>query len=81
MTTIFDRRFFLWAALAGALLAMPMAAQATDGASDKLGKGPKIGAAIPHSLAATDQNGKAQDFASLKGERGLVLLFARSLGW
>ncbi|MGD8808996.1 MAG: hypothetical protein PVG24_05290 [Gammaproteobacteria bacterium] len=78
---MFNRRVLLRVALAGALLTVPMAAQATDGASDKLGKGPEIGAPIPHSLAATDQNGKAQDFASLKGERGLVLLFARSLGW
>jgi hypothetical protein len=36
---------------------------------------------IPQPLAARDQNGKAQDFASLTGARGLVLLFARSLNW
>ena len=81
MKIIFDRRVMLRAALAGALLAMPMAAQAAGGADDKLDKGPKIATAIPHSLAASDQNGTGRDFASLKGERGLVLLFARSHGW
>lgn len=71
----------LRAALVGAFLAMPLAAQAAGSDYDKLDKGPKIGTAIPHSLATADQNGKMQDFASLKGERGLVLLFSRSLDW
>ena len=45
------------------------------------GRGPEVGSEIPHSLAAVDQNGRQQDFQSLKGKRGLLLLFSRSLDW
>lgn len=48
---------------------------------DGLDLGPKIGAKIPHNLAAQDQNGKQQNFHSLKGKKGLVLLFSRSVSW
>ena len=44
-------------------------------------RGPEVGSEIPHSLAALDQNGRRQDFQSLKGKRGLLLLFSRSLDW
>jgi hypothetical protein len=69
------------AAFVVALLSLPFSAHAAGSAFDKLDKGPKVGTAIPHSLAAEDQNGRAQDFASLKGTRGLILLFSRSLNW
>ena len=42
--------------------------------------GPGIGARIP-SFAAPDQNGQNQTFASLKGPKGLVLMFVRSADW
>lgn len=61
-------------------LVMPVAAQA-DSPYDKLDKGPKVGAAIPQPFEAQDQNGTTQNFASLSGKRGLVLLFSRSLSW
>lgn len=63
------------------ILMLPMAAKAADGAYYKRDAGPSIGATIPHTLKASDQNGKPQDFAALKGNRGLILLFSRSLGW
>jgi hypothetical protein len=72
---------FMQAAFLGALLAMPLAAQAAGSDYDKLDKGPKIGAAIPQPLKAADQNGTGQDFASLRGDRGLIVLFSRSLDW
>jgi hypothetical protein len=72
----------LWrVAIVAAFLSLPLSAQAAESAYDKLDKGPKVGAALPHSLSATDQNGRTQDFASLNGTRGLVLLFSRSLNW
>jgi len=72
----------LWrVAIVAGFLSLPLLAHAADSAYDKLDKGPKVGAALPHSLAAEDQNGRAQDFASLKGTRGLILLFSRSLNW
>jgi hypothetical protein len=68
-------RLSLLAILALALLAGPA------GAQNRLERGPKVGAAIPHSLAAKDQHGKARDFPALTGKRGLILLFTRSLDW
>ena len=49
--------------------------------SDRNGKtGPAIGEKIP-AFEATDQNGKQQSFETLRGPKGLVLLFARSADW
>jgi peroxiredoxin len=42
--------------------------------------GPEIGARIP-DFAASDQSGKQQTFASLRGPKGLVLMFVRSADW
>jgi hypothetical protein len=42
--------------------------------------GPEIGARIP-DFAAPDQNGKQQTFASLRGPKGLALMFIRSADW
>ena len=60
-------------------LAAP-AASAAD-RHDTLGKGPRVGDKIPHTLAARDQNDEHQDFKSLARRRGLVLMFSRSLDW
>ncbi len=43
--------------------------------------GPKVGTAIPHTLAASDANGAAQTFDSLVGPKGMALFFVRSLDW
>jgi len=74
---------FRSAALLGLLLAATLFAGPAAAASalDALDKGPKVGATIPMPLAANDQNGKAQSFTSLTGERGLILLFNRSFDW
>ena len=42
--------------------------------------GPALGAHIP-SFEAVDQNGKRQTFESLRGSKGLALLFVRSADW
>jgi peroxiredoxin len=42
--------------------------------------GPEIGTHIP-DFAAADQNGQRQTFASLRGPKGLVLMFVRSADW
>lgn len=80
MTTSHMRNV-LGAVFVAAALWQAVPAQAAGRANDTLDMGPKVGTTIPLPLAATDQNGKSQDFASLTGERGLVLLFARSLDW
>jgi peroxiredoxin len=42
--------------------------------------GPEVGESVP-AFEAIDQSGNARDFASLTGERGLLLLFYRSADW
>jgi hypothetical protein len=42
--------------------------------------GPAVGQVLP-AFAASDQDGRRQDFASLKGPNGLVLVFFRSADW
>ncbi len=42
--------------------------------------GPEIGTAIPR-FEASDQNGKLQTFETLRGPKGLVLMFVRSVDW
>lgn len=42
--------------------------------------GPAIGAKIP-AFEAIDQDGKPQTFESLRGPKGLALLFVRSADW
>ncbi len=42
--------------------------------------GPEIGQKIP-AFEATDQNGKVQTLESLRGPKGLLLLFVRSADW
>ncbi len=43
--------------------------------------GPKLGSVIPDQLESRDQDGKEQSFNSLVGEKGLALVFLRSLDW
>lgn len=43
--------------------------------------GPKPGTALPTPFAVTDEQGAPQDFESLRGEKGLVLVFHRSAKW
>ena len=42
--------------------------------------GPAVGQRIP-AFRAPDQNGRMQDFNSLKGPKGLALYFMRSADW
>lgn len=43
--------------------------------------GPKVGASLPHDLAATDAMGAARTFESLVGPKGMALFFVRSVDW
>ena len=49
-------------------------------AAAALPTGPNIGSRIP-DFTAVDQHGTRQTFASLKGPKGLVLMFVRSADW
>jgi hypothetical protein len=48
--------------------------------SDVSTLGPAVGQPLP-DFAASDQDGRRRDFASLKGPNGLVLVFFRSADW
>ena len=48
---------------------------------DEIRAGPQVGAKIPHDLSTVDQNGQHQDFKALARERGLLILFSRSVDW
>jgi len=56
---------------------MPQPLPKTD---QNMKTGPAVGAAIP-KFEALDQNGHRQTFETLRGPKGLVLLFVRSADW
>ena len=47
---------------------------------DPMELGPQVGQTLP-AFEARDQTGKLRNFASLKGPKGLVLVFFRSADW
>lgn len=52
------------------------------GCGDSFAKGTVgVGDAIPGTLSAKDQTGKEQSFDTVKGQRGVTLVFVRSLDW
>jgi hypothetical protein len=48
---------------------------------DKIRQGVQIGTPIPHQLDVPDQTNQIQSFVTLKKNRGLILIFSRSLSW
>ena len=69
-------------ALAAILLAgllMPGAARAQVG--DAVRAGVQVGTPLPHDLKVPDQSNQVQSFTTLKKNRGLILIFSRSLSW
>ena len=53
---------------------------AVPGLDKDLKTGPRVGSKIP-PFEAVDQYGKRQTFESLRGPKGLALLFVRSADW
>jgi len=43
--------------------------------------GPDMGSTMPDRLRNLDQDGRQQSFDSLVGQKGLVIVFLRSLDW
>ncbi|MFQ5744387.1 MAG: hypothetical protein ACE5HV_12485 [Acidobacteriota bacterium] len=65
------------------LLASPWGAHAQEQAFDQdkdIRTGPEVGGQVP-SFRALDQNGNWQTLDSLKGPKGLMLVFHRSADW
>jgi hypothetical protein len=61
--------------LLGVLLALSSAAD-----EQAFAPGPAVGERLP-AFEAVDQRGRAHTFASLRGPKGLVLVFFRSADW
>lgn len=64
-------RIYFFLAVALCLLAVPVLADTPAGIGDE----------IPHDLSAPDQNGEQQSFESVKGQKGITLVFVRSADW
>ncbi len=41
----------------------------------------EVGKVIPHMLAVPDQTDQVRGFENMRGTKGLVMLFSRSLAW
>jgi len=50
-------------------------------AAQSLAWGPSLGTVFPHSLETLDKNNTTRNFESLSGEKGIALVFIRSLDW
>ena len=68
------------ALLALALIHAAPPARAAD-AVDQRSDGPAVGTNVAALVSAKDQTGAARDFRSLRGKKGLILLFSRSFDW
>ena len=66
--------------LACALFAAASPALAAGAVDERL-DGPAVGASVGALVAAADQAGAAREFGSLRGRKGLILLFSRSFDW
>jgi hypothetical protein len=60
--------------------ASPAPAATTVPAAEGSGPGPAVGDPLP-AFQAPDQDGKRQDFETLRGKNGLLLNFNRSVVW
>lgn len=67
--------------LALAALAGILALQAPGHAMAQGTETVEVGKVIPHLLAVPDQTDQVQGFETLRGTKGLVMLFSRSLAW
>ncbi|MDA0785593.1 MAG: hypothetical protein O3B37_04815 [Proteobacteria bacterium] len=48
---------------------------------DAVREGVQVGTPLPHDLTVPDQSNQVQSFVTLKKNRGLILIFSRSLSW
>ncbi|HVC89404.1 MAG TPA: peroxiredoxin family protein [Acidobacteriaceae bacterium] len=77
---IFPRNMMRLAKLSGLCLLLPALAGALHAQTFTKIPGLTVGDKIP-SISAKDQTGTPQTFDTLKGKRGLLLLFSRSADW
>ena len=66
--------------LASLLLALVQAQAPAVPRPDPMDLGPQVGQRLPE-FEARDQSGRTRSFTTLKGPKGLVLVFFRSADW
>ena len=80
MLRLIHRRKLLGAVLVAFLAQATPPAQAQSTAEPTVRTGIAVGTKIPH-FELTDHRGKRQTFETLRGPKGLLLLFHRSADW
>lgn len=75
------RRLWLTAILVALLAGLAWPAPGHAQVRDAVRAGVQVGAPLPHDLAVPDQSNQVQSFVTLKKNRGLILIFSRSLSW
>jgi cytochrome oxidase Cu insertion factor (SCO1/SenC/PrrC family) len=75
------RRPWLIALAAVLLVGLTLPNTAHAQVQDAVRAGVQIGAPLPHDLKVPDQSNQVQSFTTLKKNRGLILIFSRSLSW
>jgi hypothetical protein len=66
---------------AAAAVAGVLASGALLGSAQAQDYGATVGEVITHQLEVPDQTNQVQSFVTLKKNRGLIMLFSRSLAW
>tara|TARA_R110002110_G_scaffold284987_2_gene499307 strand:+ start:62209 stop:62469 length:261 start_codon:yes stop_codon:yes gene_type:complete len=63
------------------LIGLPWPNTATAQVQDAVREGVQVGTPLPHDLTVPDQSNQVRSFVTLKKNRGLILIFSRSLSW
>lgn len=80
MPTSFNlRRSWLTALTAIILIGVTLPTTAHAQVQDAVRAGVQVGTPLPHDLKVPDQSNQVQGFTTLKKNRGLILIFSRSL--
>ncbi len=80
-TNMILRRLWLLAFATVLLVGLASPNTATAQVQDAVRAGVQVGAPLPHDLKVPDQSNQVQSFTTLKKNRGLILIFSRSLSW
>lgn len=72
-----------WPLVLAAIVLAGLSWPTTAGAQvqDAVRQGVQVGTPLPHDLEVPDQTNQVQSFVTLKKNRGLILIFSRSLSW
>jgi hypothetical protein len=81
MTATRDITRSLWLLALAAVMLGSLSWPASAQVQDAVREGVQVGTPLPHDLQVPDQTNQVQSFVTLKKNRGLILIFSRSLSW